>query len=145
MGTAAVGTDAMRCAIALRGALLGASLFLIFGNMTALADNCGDPSDCQTVPSNIATATGFAAGAAAVALAVAMTQERRKKKSWLEIVLRDQDGDPVPGERYQIQLDDGTVEEGVLDGSGTARVDGIEEGTCLVCFPDIDASEWRPA
>ena len=126
---------------------LGAALafFSLLNTTVALADDCGNPQDCQTVPSNVATATGFAAGAAAVALAVALTQSRPKKKSWIQISLTDEDGDPVPSEAYQIQLPDGTVEEGALDDSGRARIDGIEDGACLVCFPNIDASEWRPA
>ena len=60
--------------------------------------------------------------------------------------IRDSDkGEPVPKERYRIELPDGSPEEGFLDSQGRARVDGIEAGTCNVTFPDIDANEWRAA
>ena len=41
--------------------------------------------------------------------------------SWIELVLQDQDGNPVPGEPYSITLPDGTVAEGTLDEKGFAR------------------------
>ncbi|GBC93877.1 hypothetical protein HRbin15_02379 [bacterium HR15] len=71
--------------------------------------------------------------------------KRPKKKTWIEIELVDEQGNPVPNERYRLKLPDGSIREGRLDANGRARVDGIEPGTALVCFPDLDASEWRPA
>jgi len=68
-----------------------------------------------------------------------------KKKHWIEIELVDEDGNPVPGEEYQITLPDGTtVASGTLDGKGKARVDGIDPGTCKVTFPNLDQSAWKP-
>ena len=66
------------------------------------------------------------------------------KKSWIEIKLVDEQGNPIPGERYEVRLPDGTaVARGNLDQNGFARVDGIDPGSCDVTFPDRDQSAWR--
>ena len=74
------------------------------------------------------------------------TDESKRKKHWIEIELVDEQGKPVPGERYKITLPDGTtLAEGTLDEKGRARVDGIDPGTCKVTFPNLDAPSWKPA
>lgn len=73
------------------------------------------------------------------------TDEENKKKSWIEIELVDQDGNPVPGEKYRVTLPDGTtLAEGSLDEKGRARVDGIDPGSCKVTFPELDKEAWEP-
>ena len=70
----------------------------------------------------------------------------KKKKSWIEIVMVDEDKKPVPGQKYRITLPDGeTVAEGTLDDKGFARVDGIDPGTCKITFPELDKEAWEPA
>ena len=66
-------------------------------------------------------------------------------RHWVEIELKDEDGDPLAKEPYEITLADGTVSAGVLDENGRARLDGVAAGQCKVSFPQIDAREWRPA
>jgi type VI secretion system secreted protein VgrG len=61
-----------------------------------------------------------------------------EKKSWIEIELLNEEGEPVPGERYSIKLPDGSTVEGTLDENGIARVDGIDPGNCEVSYPDLD-------
>lgn len=73
------------------------------------------------------------------------TQPAPRKTSWIEIYLRDADGQPVPGEKYRIEMPDGSVEEGNLDGFGHAEYYGINPGTCQVSFPDLDADAWERA
>jgi hypothetical protein len=68
-----------------------------------------------------------------------------QKKTWVAIELKDTDGKPVAGESYRLELPDGRVIEGTLDENGQAGVKGIDPGPCRVCFPDLDASEWKPA
>ena len=68
----------------------------------------------------------------------------KEKKSFIEIELKDQDGNPAAGERYRITLPDGkTLAEGTLDAEGYAKVSNIDPGTCKVTFPRIDKSGWN--
>jgi hypothetical protein len=70
--------------------------------------------------------------------------EKDVEKTWIEIELVDEEGNPVPGERYKITLPDGkTVSEGTLDANGRARVEGIDPGTCQISFPDLDKDAWE--
>jgi hypothetical protein len=65
------------------------------------------------------------------------------KLTWIEIVLVDEQGRPIPRERYRVVLPDGRSRTGQLDDQGFARLEGIEPGTCDVAFPDIDGREWN--
>jgi type VI secretion system secreted protein VgrG len=67
------------------------------------------------------------------------------KTSWIEIELIDEEDEPVPGEKYEITLPDGSVSAGTLDADGFARVDGIDPGSCEVTFPELDKEAWEPA
>ncbi|APR80245.1 Hypothetical protein A7982_05592 [Minicystis rosea] len=62
----------------------------------------------------------------------------KQEKTWIEIVLRDMEGNPVPNERYWIRLTDGTIREGRLNSKGRAYFDGLDPGECDVRFPDLD-------
>ena len=70
-------------------------------------------------------------------------QQQKQDRTWIEIQLVGEDGRPRPGERYRILLPDGSASEGTLDGSGLARVDDIDPGTCIVTFPDLDQGAWQ--
>ncbi len=59
------------------------------------------------------------------------------KSAWLEIAVVDRDGKPMPAEPYRLELPDGTVKEGVLDGSGKLRLEGIDPGKCKIEFPGL--------
>lgn len=64
--------------------------------------------------------------------------------AWLEISLVD-NGDPpqpVAGAKYVVELEDGTVIEGYLDDAGKTRIEGIQEGTAKVSFPDFEDGSW---
>ena len=63
--------------------------------------------------------------------------------SWIEIKLIDQDGNPVPGEEFSVQLPDGSPFDGYLDDQGFYRLEGIDPGTCQVTFPNFDTQDWK--
>ncbi|MFO0837429.1 MAG: type VI secretion system tip protein TssI/VgrG [Phycisphaerae bacterium] len=65
------------------------------------------------------------------------------EKSWIEIELVDECGLPVAGEKYELQLPDGRRRASRLDARGFARVDGIQPGSCMICFPNLDAEAWE--
>lgn len=71
------------------------------------------------------------------------SSETSPEKTWIDIQLVDEDGEPIPGERYILKITDGSTREGNLDDSGRVRVNGIDPGTCTVVFPDLDTTEWK--
>lgn len=73
------------------------------------------------------------------------TEEEEEEKTWIEIELVDEDDNPIPGERYEIELPDGSVARGTLDNNGFARVEGIDPGTCQITFPELDQEAWEKA
>jgi type VI secretion system secreted protein VgrG len=72
-------------------------------------------------------------------------EDDQKEKSWVEIELVDEQGNPVPGERYEIKTPDGRLAKGTLDGKGFARVSGIDPGNCEITFPELDKDAWKKA
>jgi type VI secretion system secreted protein VgrG len=68
--------------------------------------------------------------------------EKGPDLTWIEIVLKDADDQPVAGERYRVITPDGKVREGHLGSDGRARVEGIVPGECQVTFPDLDQDDW---
>jgi type VI secretion system secreted protein VgrG len=70
----------------------------------------------------------------------------REEKTWIEIELVDEEGNPVPGERYEVTLPDGEqVASGTLDQNGFARIEGVDPGQCQVSFPSLDKDAWEKA
>ncbi len=70
--------------------------------------------------------------------------KNKDKKSWIEIKLLDDDGNPVAGELYRVTLPDGsTIAEGTTDEKGYAKVSNIDPGNCQVTFPRLDKSSWK--
>jgi hypothetical protein len=56
---------------------------------------------------------------------------------WVEIVCRDEEGEPYVGP-YQLELPDGRVVSGQLNMGGRVRLDGITAGSCKVTFPELE-------
>lgn len=70
-------------------------------------------------------------------------QENKDKTHWIEVELKDEDGKPVPGERFRVTLPDGSEYEGTLDEKGVGRLDHIDPGSCKVTFPNLDQDAWK--
>ncbi len=68
---------------------------------------------------------------------------REPSDSWIEVSLIGEDDQPVVGERYRIELPDGSAIEGTIGASGVVRLEGIDPETCRVSFPELDASAWE--
>jgi hypothetical protein len=75
----------------------------------------------------------------------ASEEEAEEKTAWIEIELVDEEDEPVPSEKYDIKLPDGSVAKGTLDGNGFARIEGIDPGTCEITFPNLDKDAWEKA
>lgn len=66
-----------------------------------------------------------------------------KASDWVEIQLLGEDDKGVAGAAYRLELPDGRVVEGTLDGNGLATVRGIASGQCIVSFPELDQDAWE--
>ncbi len=65
------------------------------------------------------------------------------RKVWISIELRDDAGKPVADEPYEIRVPGEELSRaGTLNRQGQARLEGVAEGECEVCFPKIDGREW---
>lgn len=65
-------------------------------------------------------------------------KEQEKETAFVGIKLTDEEGNPVVGEQYEVELPDGSVSKGTLDGEGTAKIEGFEVGQCKVRFPKLE-------
>lgn len=59
-------------------------------------------------------------------------------KSWIEVVLTDEEGKPKAGYEYKLELPDFSTIEGNLDGQGQVRRDQIASGLARIWIPDED-------
>lgn len=60
-----------------------------------------------------------------------------KFKDYIEIELKDENGEPIANAKYNLYLADGNKRQGQLDGSGHARESNIPPGKIQVEFPDF--------
>ena len=70
-------------------------------------------------------------------------EKAKEKKDWIEIILVDLDGKPVPTVRSRIAPPNGAPVEGRLNEHGQAGLYQIEAGNCKVTFPDLDQEAWN--
>ena len=59
-------------------------------------------------------------------------------KDWIEIILKDEFGDPIANANYVLKLADGSEIEGQLDENGHTEVQDIKPGSYWIYFPDLD-------
>lgn len=77
-------------------------------------------------------------------MGVSRTAEKPKdKKAWIEIILVDAEGEPMPGVKYRITPPGGAPVEGTLNQYGQAGLYQIEPGNCKITFPDLDKEAWE--
>jgi len=104
----------------------------------------GPASDSKGAPGS-----GGSAGAATARAATpekTVDLKKQKPTTWLSIELVDMEGNPVPGQKYEVRWLGKVIKSGKLDGKGCARLDGIEQdGYYEVSFVDLDKEAWQPA
>lgn len=61
---------------------------------------------------------------------------------FIELVLVDQDDQPVARRPFNVELPSGAVRSGQTDDAGRARVDGIPPGQCKITFPDFEKRDY---
>jgi hypothetical protein len=66
----------------------------------------------------------------------------KAETTWIAVVLADELGEPVAGERYILELPDGRKREGALDHQGQIKIGNLPNGKCKVSFPDLDESAF---
>lgn len=70
-------------------------------------------------------------------------EKPKEKKAWIEIILVDAEGKPMPRVKYRITPPSGEPVEGRLNEHGQAGVYQIEPGNCKITFPDLDKDAWE--
>jgi hypothetical protein len=71
-------------------------------------------------------------------------EKAKEKKAWIEIILVDMKGNPIPNVRYRITPPGGGApQEGRLNQYGQAGYYNIEAGECKITFPDLDKDAWE--
>lgn len=71
---------------------------------------------------------------------VESSEEDAEPNSWIDIELKDEEGNPVPGERYKVVDPAGKEHEGTLDANGRAHIANIPPGECEITYPNLDQS-----
>lgn len=104
----------------------------------------GNPCPPPQVVAQAAPAPAPQPVAAAVSPAPEKSEKNEEKtKTWVEIVLVDMEGKPIPGVRYRVKLPGGEVKEGVLNSYGQAGFYELDPGSCQVTFPELDMEAWE--
>jgi uncharacterized protein involved in type VI secretion and phage assembly len=62
---------------------------------------------------------------------------------FIEIQLRDELGNPIVGEKYEITTPDGKLRTGTTDANGHARENNLVAGQCQIKFPRLDTEAWE--
>ncbi|MBL4630659.1 MAG: hypothetical protein JKY14_05690 [Paraglaciecola sp.] len=65
-------------------------------------------------------------------------EEQEVETTFIAIKLTDEKGNVVVGEKYEVELPDGSVSKGTLGIDGTAKIEGFEPGLCKVRFPNLE-------
>lgn len=65
------------------------------------------------------------------------------ESSFISFTLKDQNGAPVPGRRFRVELPDGSVREGVTSGAGFGGVSDLaRDGSATITFLDFDQTDF---
>ncbi len=65
-----------------------------------------------------------------------------ESNDWIEILIVDEDDQPVPDVAYEIELPNGSVRRGRTNYEGIARCERIPPGTCKLTLVELDSGAW---
>jgi hypothetical protein len=68
-----------------------------------------------------------------------------ERLDWIEILIEDEDKQPVPGVAYKLVLPDGSTRTGSTNKQGIVRYDRIPSGTCKFELTKLDTKAWERA
>lgn len=103
-----------------------------------LTESSAAASSAAAAAASSAATTPLQDEEAAQAASSAATEAAAEETHYIEIVLTDDEGKPVPNAAYFIELPDGSTKSGRTDANGFARVDGVDPGTAKISFPEFD-------
>lgn len=63
--------------------------------------------------------------------------------TWIEIQMNDRGGFGVGNTRFTLETEDGQIINGVTNGNGLARVEGIKPGNHKIGFPDLPQDGFK--
>jgi type VI secretion system secreted protein VgrG len=71
-------------------------------------------------------------------------EEQETAQKRIEFQLLDPNGDPMPDERFEVKMPDGSTRSGKTDSEGKLRYDNVEgENPAEIRFPDLGDDEWK--
>jgi hypothetical protein len=91
-----------------------------------------------------ATTTPLQDEEAAQAASSAADEAAAEETHFIELELKDEEGNPVADEAWFVELPDGSTRSGRTDAQGYARIDGVDPGTAKISFPDRDRDSTTP-
>lgn len=71
-----------------------------------------------------------------------LDEPKEISKDTIKYVLKDEEGNPVEGIEYSLQLPDGSVVKGQSNKEGVIEHSGFKPGVCKLTLKGVDGSEW---
>ncbi|PRQ10229.1 hypothetical protein [Enhygromyxa salina] len=72
----------------------------------------------------------------------AAPEEIVENNDWIEILVEDEDEQPVSGVAYELELPDGSLRRGRTNQFGIARWERIPSGSCKLSLVELDTVSW---
>lgn len=68
-----------------------------------------------------------------------------ERLDWIEVLIEDEEHQPVPNVAYKLVLADGSTRTGKTNKLGIVRYDRIPSGTCKFSLVELDTKAWERA
>ncbi|MBX2924959.1 MAG: PAAR domain-containing protein [Chitinophagaceae bacterium] len=73
----------------------------------------------------------------------ALDDPKKISEDSIKYIIKDEDGEPVEGVEYSLQLPDGRIVKGKSDKEGIIEQSGFKPGICKLTLKNLDGSEWE--